>query len=119
MCALSTNAAYFADSTNSVEAKGESDVLLLLAALNSSLLNWRFSLTSTNNNVGTNELDALPFPKQVSPAASRTIIALVVKLQSMKFRRSADVIASPTYAELDSEIMNLYELSAAERKLIK
>jgi hypothetical protein len=33
-----------------------------MALLNSRLAQWRFRLTSTNNNVGTNELEALPFP---------------------------------------------------------
>ena len=34
----------------------------LLALLNSRLLEWRFSLTSTNNHVSTSEIDALPVP---------------------------------------------------------
>ncbi len=32
----------------------------LLGLLNSKLFQWRFKLTGTNNNVGTNELEALP-----------------------------------------------------------
>jgi len=34
-----------------------------LALLNSWLLNWRFKLTSSNNNVNAYEIDALPVPK--------------------------------------------------------
>ena len=54
--------AYFADSTNSVHKLSSSKYSLkyLLGLLNSNLLQWRFKLTSTNNNVGTNELEALP-----------------------------------------------------------
>ena len=52
--------AYFADSTNSVENEDETTLYFLLTLMNSQLLNWRFKLTSTNNNVSTNELDRLP-----------------------------------------------------------
>ncbi|MEJ7822496.1 MAG: N-6 DNA methylase [Chitinophagaceae bacterium] len=54
---------YFADSTNSlhVTKDTEYDLKYLLGLLNSRLFQWRFKLTSTNNNVGTNELAALPF----------------------------------------------------------
>jgi len=51
---------YFADSTNSVENEDETTLYFLLTLMNSQLLNWRFKLTSTNNNVSTNELDRLP-----------------------------------------------------------
>ena len=56
---------YFADSTNSIALsnKGTTYALeYLLCLLNSALYQWRFKLTSTNNNVGTNELDSMPFP---------------------------------------------------------
>ena len=33
----------------------------LLGLLNSKMYQWRFKLTSTNNNVGTNELESMPF----------------------------------------------------------
>lgn len=33
----------------------------LLALFNSRLFQWRFKITSSNNNVGTNELESLPF----------------------------------------------------------
>ena len=55
--------AYFADSTNSITVSESSDYRLefLLGMLNSTLFQWRFKLTSTNNNVGTNELEGMPF----------------------------------------------------------
>ncbi len=54
---------YFADSTNSIILGSPSPYRLeyLLGLLNSFLFQWRFKLTSTNNNVGTNELNAMPF----------------------------------------------------------
>jgi len=33
----------------------------ILALFNSKLFQWRFQVTSTNNNVATNQLEALPF----------------------------------------------------------
>lgn len=54
---------YFADSTNSIYLSEESlySYQYLLGLLNSKLWQWRFKLTSTNNNVGTNELESMPF----------------------------------------------------------
>lgn len=56
---------YFADSTNSIVCDSQSpySILFLLGILNSKFMQWRFKLTSTNNNVGTNELLSLPFKK--------------------------------------------------------
>jgi len=51
---------YFADSTNSIESEDVAGLYFLLALMNSQFFNWRFKLTSTNNNVSTNELDRLP-----------------------------------------------------------
>lgn len=51
---------YFADSTNSIACDDITQLWFLLALMNSRLFNWRFRLTSTNNNVSTNELDRLP-----------------------------------------------------------
>jgi hypothetical protein len=56
--------AYFADSANSIEADGMQsnyELEYLETLLNSTLYQWRFKLTSTNNNVATNELESLPF----------------------------------------------------------
>jgi len=51
---------YFADSTNCIANK-KGDLEFLLALLNSELWQLRFRITSTNNNVQTNELEGLPF----------------------------------------------------------
>ena len=54
--------AYFADSTNSITVSEKSPYSLefLLGLLNSKIYQWRFKITSTNNNVGTNEIENLP-----------------------------------------------------------
>lgn len=51
---------YFADSTNSIASDDATKLHFLLTLINSRFFNWRFKLTSTNNNVSTNELDRLP-----------------------------------------------------------
>ena len=60
--AIVTEPIWFADSMNSISLHKDAalDLDYLAALLNSDLMQWRFRLTSTNNNVGTNELLALP-----------------------------------------------------------
>jgi hypothetical protein len=75
--------AYFADSTNSIVLKNGTPYTLeyLLALLNSTVTQWRFKLTSTNNNVATNELDSLPIPTiDFADAGSRARHGQLVKL---------------------------------------
>ena len=44
------------------------ELLYLLRLLNSRLFQWRFKLTSTNNNVGTNRVEAMSY-RRVEPNA--------------------------------------------------
>jgi Alw26I/Eco31I/Esp3I family type II restriction m6 adenine DNA methyltransferase len=55
--------AYFADSTNSFQLSETTNynIHYVLGLLNSQLYQWRFKLTSSNNNVSTNELLSMPF----------------------------------------------------------
>jgi Alw26I/Eco31I/Esp3I family type II restriction m6 adenine DNA methyltransferase len=57
---LINRSVYFADSTNSIVSDDPEKLYFVLSLLNSRFFNWRFKLTSTNNNVSTNELDRLP-----------------------------------------------------------
>ena len=87
---------YFADSTNSLHIDDNSSYKLefLLGVLNSSLYQWRFKLTSTNNNVATNQLESLPFPaidfeNEASKALHDSIADLVVRVVALT-RESRD-----------------------------
>jgi hypothetical protein len=73
---------YFADSTNSVHVRPNAavDEHYLLAILNSRLMQWRFKLTSSNNNVGTNELEALPIMTTSKDRAGFILIESLAKL---------------------------------------
>ena len=53
---------YCADSVKYFTQASKYDLYALLALFNSSLAEWRFGLTSTNNNVNIYEIDELPIP---------------------------------------------------------
>ena len=123
--------AYFADSTNSIELREGSDYSLeyLLAILNSSLFQWRFKITSTNNNVGTNELNSMPFRViDFSDSADRslhkTICDKVVRLMKSHSEREASEAERPREIlqrkiagledEIDGLVGSLYGLSSDE-----
>jgi hypothetical protein len=106
---------YFADSTNSIASRGGS-LEYLVALLNSRLWQWGFRLTSTNNNVQTNELAELPFrvidrgdPGDV--AAEAEIVALVRALGEQADPRAE--------RRVDELVWNLYGVTADERALIE
>lgn len=128
---------YFADSTNSIALNPGSRYPLevLLGLLNSRLFQWRFKLTSTNNNVGTNELEALPFPdflsgrRKVQGAAwVEKMAAQVTSLMQMHGRlplarkeRDREFIER-SIARVDSEIdllvFEAFGLTSAEKDLV-
>lgn len=126
---------YFADSTNSICLRKDSRYRLeyLLALLNSTLFQWRFKLTSTNNNVGTNELSSLPFReidfKNKEDVASYDQLVMIAErmpklyeqLNSAKTAHDAVIIKrqiSATYNQVDDIVCNLYSLSVQDALLI-
>lgn len=131
--------AYFADSTNSIKIASDDSYQLeyVLALLNSHLFQWRFKLTSTNNNVGTNELDSLPFRKidfsnDAERAKHENIVTLVKRILELNKSRKAKAVklrpalleaAEKQIAEADARIENavygLYGITEAERAIIE
>jgi Alw26I/Eco31I/Esp3I family type II restriction m6 adenine DNA methyltransferase len=126
--------AYFADSTNSIAAQnGYHSLEYLLAVLNSTLFQWRFKLTSTNNNVGTNELKAMPFKRIDGTNAKdveryEALISVVDRLLSLnrgkalknpneqtRLARSKDTLGR----KIDELIYDLYDLSEFEVSVIE
>ncbi|MBL8566572.1 MAG: N-6 DNA methylase [Hyphomicrobiaceae bacterium] len=125
---------YFADSTNSVSLRTGSPYALeyVLALLNSKLMQWRFRLTSTNNNVGTNEIEALPFRViDFSVAAEkaahdgivdkvRDLIATKLKINGMAgdttiFLRKCDAIER----QIEAAIVSLYGLTSEQVAVVE
>jgi Alw26I/Eco31I/Esp3I family type II restriction m6 adenine DNA methyltransferase len=63
---------------------GKSHYLFLLGLLNSELLNWRFSLTNTNNHVSTRELTQLPISDSTSPEFRKLRSAMISEARKVK-----------------------------------
>ncbi|MHB1857127.1 MAG: Eco57I restriction-modification methylase domain-containing protein [Acidobacteriaceae bacterium] len=122
---------YFADSTNSIRLSNASQYTLeyLLCILNSSLFQWRFKVTSTNNNVGTNELNSLPIrvidfenpeERRIQAAIIRKVTELATLraqydgLRSERERGFTARRAAVLDEQLDELVAELYELTPEE-----
>ena len=119
VCAVSANSAYFADSTNFIIPKNRKMLRFILGLLNSNLMNWRFKLTSTNNNVGTNELEVLPFPTFLSASLVQRITRLTEEIEKLPFN---DNDASPFCSkrqEIDLAVCTMFSLSAEEIQIVE
>ena len=127
---------YFADSTNSVVVKDGAlhRIEYLLGLFNSVLFQWRFKLTSTNNNVGTNELNALPFrtidfSDKADKARHDQMVALVEQMLALHQRLAAaktppeqTALArqiTATDQQIDRLVYDLYGLTEEEIKLVQ
>lgn len=133
VAAIAPTPAYFADSTNSIYIDGTSPVSInyILAILNSRLMQWRFKLTSTNNNVGTNEIECLPIviPKkeddrQLHENISEKVGMLIhAKTQEPETSNPAKELSARKIKAFENEInrliYQLYELTDEEVALIE
>jgi Alw26I/Eco31I/Esp3I family type II restriction m6 adenine DNA methyltransferase len=127
---------YFADSTNSVSINYPTKYKLeyLLGLLNSYLFQWRFKITSTNNNVGTNELKSMPFrtidfDDPTDQARHDRLAAMVENM--LVWNRQLAATRTPqeqavlerqiaaTDREIDQLVYELYELTEAEIMLVE
>ncbi len=89
----------------------------LLALLNSSLLNFVFSKTSTNSNVNGYEVDNLPV-KLADRQLQKKVAGIVRQVLDAKRRKShIDTVALET--ELDHLIFDLYGLTKEQSELVK
>jgi adenine-specific DNA-methyltransferase len=129
VCTIIPPSAYFADSTNSIVVADDAPVSIkyVLALLNSRLMQWRFKLTSTNNNVGTNELESMPIvmPDQLQHDRLVSLVdqMLAAKQQEADASGHAKEIATRKCAALDRQIdalvYGLYGLTEAEIALVE
>jgi Alw26I/Eco31I/Esp3I family type II restriction m6 adenine DNA methyltransferase len=128
--------AYFADSTNSIVLEKESSYRLeyLLGLLNSHLFQWRFRLTSSNNNVGTNELESMPFriidfANPADKARHDQMVSLVEHIVAAKKQLAAakSDMDKNFYADrcdglerqIDALVYELYGLTLSEIKIVE
>jgi len=127
---------YFADSTNSIIIVLDSKYCLkyLLGLLNSALFQWRFKITSTNNNVGTNELNSMPFrqinfPNPTEKAQHDQIVNLVnqmldlhKQLAEANLPQEKAVLSrqiEATDRQIDRLVYQLYDLTEEEIKIVE
>ncbi|MEM3726471.1 MAG: Eco57I restriction-modification methylase domain-containing protein [Candidatus Bathyarchaeia archaeon] len=93
----------------------ESLYLYLLALLNSTLLNWRFKITSTNNHVSNTELGMLPIKLiDTSNEIEKRIFNLIVE----RVRAILKSGVSCVDAKIEAAIFLLYGLTSDEIKFV-
>ncbi len=83
------------------------------------MLNWRFDLTSTNNNVGTNELEALPFPKALDESIAKQIERVAKALTDNGGIKVKDSFGAADLQRLDELVFSLFGLTQAEVETVK
>jgi Alw26I/Eco31I/Esp3I family type II restriction m6 adenine DNA methyltransferase len=102
-----------ANSCNYLSMDGEPDLLLyLLGLLNSSLLNWRFKVTNSNNHVANSELAELPVP---DPARSPDSLVTEICNQA---RRLSDDLNDGDRFHLDELVFELYGLTGQQARFV-
>jgi len=113
-----TDESYFADSTNSIHIQTDNLYTLeyLVGLLNSHLLQWRFKKTSSNNNVSTTEIEALPF--SYSEDLTPKIIKIVCEIITAK-KSDPKADTSVLEIECDRLVYQLYGLTEAEIKIVE
>jgi succinate dehydrogenase flavin-adding protein (antitoxin of CptAB toxin-antitoxin module) len=93
----------------------------LLAILNSSLLNWIFKKTSTNNHVNVYELESLPI-KSFEKSDAKKISEIVQKISTVKSTSQQTSTLSEEILslqlELDGFVFKNYGIDSTARALI-
>ena len=91
---------------------------VLLGILNSTLLDWRFKITSTNNHVNNYEIDDLPIPIEDVNRPQLTEKLLVIgKIARQLAVCTVDKI-EPLTNKLDKLVFSLYGLTKKEIKVV-
>jgi Alw26I/Eco31I/Esp3I family type II restriction m6 adenine DNA methyltransferase len=106
---------FLANSSNYIIESGSCKLELILAWLNSSLLNFVFKARSTSSNVNGYEVDNLPF------CFSKYDNELISLSKSILSKKELNITANTTDLEnkIDSLIYKLYDLTEEEIKIIE
>ena len=91
---------------------------MLLGILNSTLLDWRFKITSTNNHVNNYEIDELPIPiKDINnPQLSDKFLAIGGIARELAACSLVQI--EPLTNKLDKLVFTLYGLTKKEIKFV-
>ena len=109
---------YCFDSISYFLIEDRTQAFALLSILNSQLLEWRFSLTSTNNHVSTSEIAVLPIPKisfTTPPEKHQEYLENIINLyEQFQNNQNADILLTHIILHLRSNkelvIIFLYPL---------
>ena len=88
----------------------ESNRFYLLGILNSELMNWRFSLTNTNNHVSIHEMTQFPIPGFDTPVSRKLKSLLIKGVKQHETNRISPMIESIVFA--------LYRFSTKEAQSV-
>lgn len=115
-CALTKNTEryLFGHSANKTLLKDEKLSYYIIGLLNSTLMDWVFRKTSTNNNCNGYELKQLP----IIIDKDRTPIEKIVKSIIAVKEQNPNADTSSLEAQLDDEVYNLYGIRGKDRELI-
>ena len=116
--ALSKNdSCLFGNSVNKILLKSIYNPKVILAVMNSTLIDWYFRKTSTNNHVNIYELEQMPIPT-IDVDFQKILNDIIDGIVSLKMSNpNNDIIALEK--EIDSIIYQLYGLTDAEIKIIE
>ena len=110
----------FLDSVKILFLQNVREAKFILGLLNSKVLDWLFRKTSSNNNVNSYELEALPIPKidSANQSIADKIIALVEEILEKKKQDSA-TDTTELESQINALVYTLYNLTDEEIELIE
>lgn len=84
---------FCSDTINYIVKPKDLDLFAILGFLNSTLWEWRFRLTSTNNHVNAYEIDSMPIPRIsfTTPAERHSSLVIEAKDMYQSFTRSTEM----------------------------
>lgn len=110
-----------ADSANCIEPlTSELSDKILVAFLNSKLLNWLFKKTSSNNHVNVYELETLPIrilEKEKKEIEVR--VESILKIEQMNLNDSLGTDVNRLLREIDDLVYKIYGINESARELIE
>jgi len=112
-----------ANSANCIEVKTtDLSILTLLGLLNSSLMNWIFKKTSTNNHVNVYELDQLPIKRFARDEEKifNSYVSEIINVKAIVNKTDNDLLdISKIESQINQMVYKLYSLSAEEIELLE
>ena len=107
----------FGNSVNKLELIETINPRFILAIINSTIMDWYFRKTSTNNHVNIYELEQLPIPKATTEQQKHIIAFVEDIMQQKKSNPNADI--SSLESEIDRLVYQLYGLTEEEIAVIE